>query len=140
MEGGGPHRAGHRRGHGMGPAHVRTGLRRRGGKGIVRTNHSKKAIHLIGAPGDGTLDLQFHVDLKADSYAAPEYARRLHEKQGSAYHNAGALTGKTMRDYTSGTNGAGEMVHIPPPHPAAQPHRDAAEGDQGGHSGHIRRP
>ncbi len=46
------------------------GLRRRGGKATVRTNHSKKSIHLIGALGDGTLDLQFHGDLKGDSYAA----------------------------------------------------------------------
>ena len=72
------------------------GLRRRGRKATVRTNHSKKAIHLIGAPGDGTPDLQFHGDLKADSYVSlVEYARRRHEKIGIIGDNAGALTGKT---------------------------------------------
>ena len=45
----------------------RRGLRRRGGKSVVRTNHSKKAIYLIGALGDGTLDLQFHENLNGRS-------------------------------------------------------------------------
>ena len=98
------------------------GLRRQGKKAIVCTNHSKKAIHLIGALGDGTLDLQFHGDLKADSYVAlVEYARRRHEKIGIIGDNAGALTGKTMRDYISGTDGAVEMVHIPPHTPQLNP-------------------
>ena len=100
----------------------RRGLRRRGGKAIVRTNHSKKSIHLIGALGDGTLDLQFHGDLKAGSYTSlVEYARRRHEKIGIITDNAGALTGKTMRDYISGTDGAVEMVHIPPHTPQLNP-------------------
>ena len=43
------------------------GLRRRGGRNVVRTNHSKKSNHLIGALGDGTLDLPFHDNLKAES-------------------------------------------------------------------------
>ena len=61
----------------------RRGLRRRGGKDTVRTNHSKKAMHLVGALGDGTLDLQFHEDLKAGSYVdLVEYARRRHKKIG----------------------------------------------------------
>ncbi len=52
-------------------------------KNVVRTNHSKKSIHLIGALGDGTLDLQFHDNLKADGHAAlVEYARRRHKKVG----------------------------------------------------------
>ena len=106
----------------------RRGLRRRGGKDTVRTNHSKKAIHLIGALGDGALDLQFHEDLKAGSHVdLVEYARRRHMKIGIIADNAGALTGKTMRDYVSGTNGDVEMVHIPPHTPQLnhmEPHRD----------------
>ena len=59
------------------------GLRRRGGRNVVRTNHSKKPINLIGALGDGTLDLQFHDNLKADGHAVlVEYARRRHKKVG----------------------------------------------------------
>ena len=97
------------------------GLRRRGGKATVRTNHSKKAIHLIGALGDGTLDLQFHGDLKGGQLRGPGDARRRHEKIGIIGDNAGALTGKTMRDYVSGTDGAVEMVHIPPHAPQLNP-------------------
>ena len=100
----------------------RRGLRRRGGKGVVRTNHSKKAIHLIGALGDGTLDLQFHENLNGESYVAlAEYARRRHGKVGIIADNAGALTGKDMREYVAGTNGAVEIIHIPPRTPQLNP-------------------
>lgn len=100
----------------------RRGLRRRGGKSVVRTNHSKKAIHLIGALGDGTLDLQFHENLNGESYVAlAEYARRRHGKVGIIADNAGALTGKDMREYVAGTNGAVEIIHIPPRTPQLNP-------------------
>ena len=90
------------------------GLRRRGKKNIVRTNHSKKAIHLIGALGDGTLDLQFHDNLRGEIYAAmAEYARRRHGKVGLLGDNAGGLTGKDMREYVAGTNG-GRRNHAHP--------------------------
>ena len=49
----------------------RRSLRARGVRGIVRTNHSRKPINLIGAPGDGASGLQFHQNLKADGYIAP---------------------------------------------------------------------
>ena len=89
------------------------GLRRRGRRNIVRTNHSKKPNHLIGALGDGTLDLPFHDNLKADGHMVlVEYARRRHKKVGIIADNAGALTGKTMSEYIAGTDGAVEMVHI----------------------------
>ena len=59
------------------------GLRRRGGRDAVRTNYSKRANHLIGALGNGTLDVQFHENLTADSYVSLlEYARRRHKKIG----------------------------------------------------------
>ena len=91
-------------------------------KNVVRTNHSKKSIHLIGALGDGTLDLQFHDNLKADSYAAlVEYTRRRYKKVGNLADNAGALTGKTMSKYIASTNGAVEMVHIPSHTPQLNP-------------------
>ena len=98
------------------------GLRRRGGKNVVHTNYSKKAIHLIGAPGDGTPDLQFHGDLKADSCVdLVEYVRRRHENVGIMGDNAGALTGSVMREYPAGTDGAVEMIHIPSHSPQLNP-------------------
>lgn len=100
----------------------RRGLRRRGGKNVVRTNYSKKAIHLIGALGDGTLDLQFHENLKSESYVALiEYARRRHGKVGILADNAGALTGKDMKEYIANTNGDVEIIHIPPHTPQLNP-------------------
>lgn len=58
-----------------------TSRRRRGGKGVVRANYFKRAMHLIEALGDGTLDLQFHEDLDAGSYVdLAEYAHRCHKK------------------------------------------------------------
>ena len=109
------------------------GLRRRGGKNIVRTNHSKKSNHLIGALGDGALDLPFHDNLKADGHAAlVEYARRRHKKVGIIADNTGALAGKTMSDYIADTDGTVEMVHIPPHTP--QTSRGFQHGRDGRHN------
>ena len=63
-----------------GAAHVRQGAPAAGREGCRPHRPFKKSIRLIGARGGGTPDLQFHVDLKADGYAAPEYARRRHTK------------------------------------------------------------
>lgn len=98
------------------------GLRRQGGKATIPANHSKKAIHMFGALGDGTLDLQFHDNLKADSYVAlVEYTRRRHNKVGIISDNAGAVTGSDMQDYISGTDGAVEIIHIPAHTPQLNP-------------------
>ena len=50
------------------------------GKDTVRANYPKRAMNLIEAPVDGTLDLQFYEDLKVDSYADLEYACWCHKK------------------------------------------------------------
>ncbi|MCE2509149.1 MAG: hypothetical protein J4G04_07650, partial [Nitrosopumilaceae archaeon] len=101
----------------------RRGLRRRGGRDTVRTNHSKKAMRLVGAPGDGTLDLQFHEDLKAGSHVdLVECARRRHKKIGIIIpqrrrpHRQGH-TGLHLRYEWNRRDGA-----HPAPHPAAQPY------------------
>ena len=100
----------------------RRGLRRRGGKDTVPINYSKKSLHIIGALGDGTLDIQFHGNLKADSYVdLIEYARRRHKKIGIIADNASALTGNTMKDYVYCTDDAVEILHIPPHTPQLNP-------------------
>ena len=53
--------------------------------------------------------------------ALAEYARRRHGKVGIIADNAGALTGKDMREYVAGTNGAVEIIHIPPRTPQLNP-------------------
>ena len=99
----------------------RGGLRRRGGKNVVRT-YSKKSIHPVGAPGVGTLDLQFRGSLEGESYVAlAEYARRRRNKVGIIGGNAGAPTGKDMNEYTASTNGDVEIIHIPPHAPQLNP-------------------
>ena len=120
----------------------RRGLRRRGGKSVVRANHSKKATHLIGALGNGTLDLQFHENLKGESYVALiEYARRRHKKIGILADNAGAPASRDNgRIHCRHERGRRDHTH-PAPYPPAQSHRDGVAGDQGGHSRHLlRRP
>ena len=72
----------------------RRGLRRRGGKSVVRANHSRASVNLIGAPGDGTPDLLFRNDLETDGCVAPLWlARRRRKKMGAITGNAVALAG-----------------------------------------------
>lgn len=100
----------------------RRGLRRRGGSDTVKTNYSKKPLHLIGTLGDGTLDMQFHEGLKADNYIELiEYARRRHGKIGIIADNASAITGTAMADYIYSTDGEVEMVNILPHTPQLNP-------------------
>ena len=53
--------------------------------------------------------------------ALAEYARRRHWKVGIIADNAGALTGRDMSEYVAGTNGAVEIIHIPPHTPQLNP-------------------
>ena len=93
----------------------RRGIRRRGGMEAVPANHSKQSIHMIGALGDGTLDLQFHDDLSAGSYVElVEHLRRRYGRVGIVADNAGALTGRGMRKCLDGADGAVEILHLPP--------------------------
>ena len=100
----------------------RRGSRRRGGRETVPVNHSKQSIHMIGALGDGTLDLQFHDDLSAGSYVElVEHLRRRYGKVGIVADNAGALTGRGMRKCLDDADGAVEMLHLPPRTPQLNP-------------------
>ena len=90
----------------------RSGIRRRGGREVVSINYSN---HMIVAFGDGTLDLQFHDDLSASSYIwLLEHLIRRYRKVGIIADNASALTGKKMREFLDGTDGAVEILHLPP--------------------------
>lgn len=90
------------------------GLKRRGGQNVVCTNYSKKTIHLIGAFGDDTLDLQFHENLKGERHVTlAEYAYWSHGKVGVLAYNADALIYKEMSEYVAGPNGAVAIIHTP---------------------------
>lgn len=100
----------------------RKGIRRRGGRETVPVNHSKQSIHMIGALGDGTLDLQFHDNLTAASYV--ELVKHLHRRYGKVgimADNAGALTGRDMRKCLGDTGGDVEILHLPPHTPQLNP-------------------
>ena len=100
----------------------RRGIRRRGGRETVPINHSKQSLHMIGALGDGTLDLQFHDDLSAGSYIElVEHLCRCYEKVGIIADNAGALTGKDMRKCLEDAGGDVEMLHLPAHTPQLNP-------------------
>lgn len=101
VEGGGPDRRGRRRGHAARLARVAQGDQAPGRKEAVPTNYSQQSIHMIGALGDGALDLQFHDDLSAGSYVdLVERLRRRYGKVGIIADNASALTGKCESAWT----------------------------------------
>ncbi len=100
----------------------RRGIRRRGGRETVPVNHSKRSIHMIGALGDGTLDLQFHDNLTAASHV--ELIKHLHRRYGKVgiiADNASALTGVTMRKCLDDSSGDIEILHLPPHTPQLNP-------------------
>ncbi len=100
----------------------RKGIRRRGGRETVPVNYSKQSIHMIGALGDGALELQFHDDLTAASYV--ELVKHLHRRYGKVgilADNAGALTGRDMRKCLDDTGGDVEILHLPPHTPQLNP-------------------
>ena len=72
----------------------------------VQINFSKKSIKIIGALGQGTLDIQFHQKTDAESVIALlEYLRYRYGKVFVILDNAGAHTGKQMNDYIKSTKG-----------------------------------
>ena len=100
----------------------RRGIRRRGGRETVPVNHSKQSIHMIGALGDGTLDLQFHDDLSAGSYVdLVKHLHRRYGKVGIIADNASALTGRDMRKCLDDAGGDVEILHLPPRTPQLNP-------------------
>ena len=100
----------------------RKGIRRRGGRETVPVNYSKQSIHMIGALGDGTLELQFHDNLTAASYVdLVKHLHRRYGKEGIIADNAGALTGRDMRKCLDDTGGDVEILHLPPHTPQLNP-------------------
>ena len=77
---------------------------------------------MIGALGEGTLDLQFRDDLSVGSYVElVERLRRRYGKVGIIADNAGALTGREMRKCLDGAGGDMEMLHLLPHTPQLNP-------------------
>ena len=98
------------------------GLRAIGGKDTVQINFSKKSIKIIGALGQGTLDIQFHQKTDAQSVIALlEYLRRKYGRVFAALDNASAHTGKEMSDYIESTKGDVVLWFLPPRTPQHNP-------------------
>ena len=97
------------------------GLRRRGGRDTVGVNYSRKSTNLLGALGNGTLHIECHDNLKADSYISLiENVVKKCGRVGIVADNAKAIVGKDMTHYNNSTNGAVEVIHFLPPYPAAE--------------------
>ena len=100
----------------------RRGLRRRGGYETVSINYSKKSTHVFGALGKNTLKIDFPDGLSAEDYIEfQEDLVKTYGKVGIVADNAGALTCKAMKEHIAQTNGAVEMLHIPPHTPQLNP-------------------
>ena len=98
------------------------GLRAIGGKDTVQINFSKKSIKIIGALGQGTLDIQFHQKTDAQSVISLlEYLRRKYGRVFAALDNASAHTGKEMSDYIESTKGDVVLWFLPPRTPQHNP-------------------
>ena len=98
------------------------GIRVKGGKDTVQINFSKKSIKIIGALGQGTLDIQFHQKTDAESVIALlEYLRYRYGKVFVILDNAGAHTGKQMNDYIKNTKGDVVLWFLPPRTPQHNP-------------------
>ncbi|MYB30763.1 MAG: hypothetical protein F4Y18_07015 [Cenarchaeum sp. SB0663_bin_5] len=70
---------------------------------------------MIGALGDGTLNLQFHDNLTAASYVELiKHLHRRYRKVGIIADNASALTDITMRKCLDDSGGDIEILHLPP--------------------------
>ena len=98
------------------------GLRAIGGKDTVQINFSKKSTQIIGALGQGTLDIQFYQKIDADSVIAfLEYLRCMYGRVLVILDNAGAHTSKQVKDYIESTKGDVVLWFLPPRTPQHNP-------------------
>ena len=81
-----------------------------------------KSTNILGALGNGTLHIEYHDNLKADSYISLiENMVKKYGKVGIVADNAKAIVGKDMTHYINSTNGAVEMIHFLPHTPQLNP-------------------
>ena len=98
------------------------GLRTIGGKDTVQINFSKKSTKIIGALGQGTLDIQFYQKIDADSVIAfLEYLRCMYGRVLVILDNAGAHTSKQVKGYIESTKGDVVLWFLPPRTPQHNP-------------------
>ena len=98
------------------------GLRRRGGRDTVGVNYSRKSTNILGALGNGALHIEYHDNLKADSYISLiENVVKKYGKVGIVADNAKAIVGKDVTHYINSTDGAVEMIHFLPHTPQPNP-------------------
>ena len=98
------------------------GLRAIGGKDTVQINFSKKSTKIIGALGQGTLDIQFYQKIDADSVIAfLEYLRCMYGRVLVILDNAGAHTSKQVKGYIESTKGDVVLWFLPPRTPQHNP-------------------
>ena len=98
------------------------GILPRGERDTVPVNYSKKGVHVIGAMGQDTVELDYPENLKAEGIIA--FFKRLcekHEKIFVILDNAGAHTGRAMKDYVKSQKGRVVLCFLPPRTPQHNP-------------------
>ena len=91
------------------------GIRRKGKKDAVQINYSKKSFQIIGALGQGTLDIQFHEKVNSETVIAfLEFLRRKYGKIFVILDNAVAHTSMAVREYIESTRGDVVLQFLPP--------------------------
>ncbi len=98
------------------------GILPRGERDTVRVNYSKKGVHVIGAMSQDTVELDYPENLKAEGIIAFfKKLREKHEKIFVILDNAGAHTGRAMRDYVRSEKGKVVLCFLPPRTPQHNP-------------------
>ena len=98
------------------------GIRRKGGKDAVQINYSKKSFQIIGALGQGTLDIQFHEKVNSEAVIAfLEFLRHRYGKIFVILDNAAAHTSRAVREYIESTRGDVVLQFLPPRTPQHNP-------------------
>ena len=98
------------------------GIRRRGGTEIVRTNHSKKSIQILGVLGENTLDIIFSRTYKSEDTMC--MIDHIHKKYGKVYclmDNAGANKSVKVMNHEKSMNGDVVLKYILPHTPQLNP-------------------
>ena len=80
----------------------------------MQINYSKKSFQIIGAPGQSTLDIQFHEKVNSEAVIAfLEFLRRKYGKIFVILDNAAARTSKAVNEYVKDTDGDVVLQFLP---------------------------
>ena len=89
---------------------------------VLCTSRSRKGVHVLGALGSESVELDYPENLKSEGVIA--FLRRLHGKHGRILvilDNAGAHKSRAMEKYVEGADGEVALIFLPPRTPQHNP-------------------